>query len=68
MEKRHDNVKRTIEALANQGVIESPQVEEIPTATRPAVVYVFTGERGKRDSIVVVAQLSRKLIRRSLFT
>lgn len=58
VEKRHDNVKRTIEALANQGVIESPQIEEIPTATRPAAVYVFTGERGKRDSIVVVAQLS----------
>lgn len=58
VEKRHDNVKRTIESLVNQGVIESPQVEEIPTATRPAAVYVFTGERGKRDSIVVVAQLS----------
>ncbi|WP_407059238.1 phage antirepressor KilAC domain-containing protein (plasmid) [Ralstonia syzygii subsp. celebesensis] len=58
VEKRHDNVKRTIETLANQGIVESPQVEEIPTATRPASVYVFTGERGKRDSIVVVAQLS----------
>lgn len=58
VEKRHDNVKRTIESLANQGVIESPQIEEIPTATRPASVYVFSGERGKRDSIIVVAQLS----------
>ena len=58
VEKRHDNVKRTIETLANQGVIESPQIEEIPTATRPAAVYVFTGEQGKRDSIIVVAQLS----------
>lgn len=58
VEKRHDNVKRTIETLANQEVIEFPQIEEIPTATRPSTVYVFSGERGKRDSIIVVAQLS----------
>ncbi|AQQ20259.1 phage antirepressor KilAC domain-containing protein [Burkholderia cenocepacia] len=58
VEKRHDNVKRTIETLANQWVIEFPQIEDIPTATKPTRVYVFTGERGKRDSIVVVAQLS----------
>jgi phage regulator Rha-like protein len=58
VEKRHDNVKRTIETLAGQGVIEFPQSEEIPTATKPVSVYVFSGERGKRDSIVVVAQLS----------
>ncbi|WP_449151667.1 phage antirepressor KilAC domain-containing protein [Metapseudomonas sp. CR1201] len=57
VEKRHDNVKRTIEALVERGVIESPQIEEIPTSTKPAAVYVFAGERGKRDSIVVVAQL-----------
>jgi len=58
VEKRHDNVKRTIETLVNQRVIESPQIEEIPTATRPVTIYRFTGEQGKRDSIVVVAQLS----------
>ena len=28
VEKRHDNVKRTIESLAEQGVISFPQVEE----------------------------------------
>lgn len=56
--KRHDNVKRTIETLAANGVIKSPQIEEMPTATRPVSVYVFSGEQGKRDSIVVVAQLS----------
>lgn len=55
---RHDNVKRTIETLVSQGVITSPQSEEIPTATRRALVFVFSGEQGKRDSIVVVAQLS----------
>ncbi|WP_372380282.1 phage regulatory protein/antirepressor Ant [Xanthomonas sp. NCPPB 1062] len=58
VEKRHDNVKRTIETLVQQGVIASPQIEEKPTAGRPAADFVFTGEQGKRDSIVVVAQLS----------
>lgn len=56
--KRHDNVKRTIESLVQRGVIQSPQIEEIPTATKPAAVFVFSGAQGKRDSIVVVAQLS----------
>ena len=57
--KRHDNVKRTIETLAGQGVIAFPQIEEKPsTGGRPAAEYVFSGDRGKRDSIVVVAQLS----------
>lgn len=58
VEKRHDNVKRTIESLAEQGVISFPQIEEKPTAGRPLQFYVFEGEQGKRDSIVVVAQLS----------
>lgn len=58
VEKRHDNVKRTIESLIQAGVIKSPQTEEIPTATKPAIVYRFFGEQGKRDSIIVVAQLS----------
>ncbi|CAK8739313.1 hypothetical protein SODG_002919 [Sodalis praecaptivus] len=55
--KRHDNVKRTIETLINKGVITSPQIEEKPTAGRPTTVYMFEGEQGKRDSIIVVAQL-----------
>lgn len=58
VEKRHDNVKRTIETLIEQGVIKSPQIEEISTATKPLQIYRFTGEQGKRDSIIVVAQLS----------
>lgn len=57
VEKRHDNVKRTIENLVKQSVITSPQIEEKPTAGRPSTFYVFTGEQGKRDSIIVVAQL-----------
>lgn len=54
---RHDNVKRTIDTLAASGVITFPQTEEKPTGGRPVTLYVFTGERGKRDSIIVVAQL-----------
>jgi phage antirepressor YoqD-like protein len=55
---RHDNVKRTIETLVGQGVVACPQAEEKPTAGRPVVEYVFSGGQGKRDSIIVVAQLS----------
>lgn len=54
VEKRHDNVKRTIEMLAGRRAIEFPQIEEIPTATKPTTVYRV----GKRDSYVIVAQLS----------
>lgn len=55
---RHDNVKRVIDRLVDKGVIASPQVEEKPTEGRPAAEYIFTGVRGRRDSIIVVAQLS----------
>lgn len=59
--KRHDNVRRTIETLAETGVITLPQIEEVPNSgpgPRAVSVYVFKGEQGKRDSIVVIAQLS----------
>lgn len=63
VDKRHDNVRRTIATLIQNGVITSPQievVEEINNLQLPVQrqVYVFTGEKGKRDSIIVVAQLS----------
>jgi hypothetical protein len=58
VELRHDNVRRTIEMLANKAVIALPQLEEKATGGRPSMEYVFSGEQGKRDSIVVVAQLS----------
>lgn len=29
LDKRHDNVKRTIDSLATQGIISSPQVEDV---------------------------------------
>jgi phage antirepressor YoqD-like protein len=61
--KRHDNVKRTIESLAGQGVIVRPQIEDEAGTdsqgrSRITQVYIFSGEQGKRDSIVIVAQLS----------
>lgn len=61
-EKRHDNVKRTIEKLADQGVIVRPQIEDEQGTDafgrkRVTQTYRFEGEQGKRDSIVVIAQL-----------
>ncbi|MEB1608533.1 Rha family transcriptional regulator [Xanthomonas campestris pv. campestris] len=63
VEKRHDNVKRTIETLVQQGVIVRPQMAEKPGfdsmgRARPVRVFHFAGEQGMRDSLVVVAQLS----------
>ncbi len=59
VEKRHDNVKRTIESLVNANIISSPQIEDGIKSANGVIpkVYVFTGEKGKRDSIIVVAQL-----------
>ena len=60
---RHDSVKRTIQRLAKDGIIELPPSVKVkdnqslsPNCFSDA--YVFEGEKGKRDSIVVVAQLS----------
>ena len=58
-EKRHDNVKRLIESLANQGVITFPQIEEasftgIDGRKQAVTVYRIN----KRDSYIIVAQLS----------
>jgi phage regulator Rha-like protein len=58
-EKRHDSVKRTIETLLSNGVIQSPQIVNFKNSNNvEGYEYVFTGEQGKRDSIIVVAQLS----------
>ncbi|MGP4141004.1 phage antirepressor KilAC domain-containing protein [Sodalis praecaptivus] len=57
---RHDNVKRAIERLVASGVISQPPMEDGEKSANGVVskLYVFEGEQGKRDSIVVVAQLS----------
>lgn len=62
VDKRPDNVKRTIETLAEKGIIRLPQIEIFDKINNLGLTikvnaYVFTGEQGKRDSIIVVAQL-----------
>ncbi|MDY7560188.1 Rha family transcriptional regulator [Pseudomonas sp. 10B1] len=59
VEARHDSVKRTIERLAEKGTIQLPPLVEVKNHLGQTVEqYVFSDEKGKRDSIVVVAQLS----------
>lgn len=58
-EKRHDNVKRTVETLAERGVIIRPQIEDeqdVDSMGRVRTTAVY--HLAKRDSFVVVAQLS----------
>lgn len=60
---RHDSVKRSIERLADSGVIVRPPMvveQSIDNFGRKRFtdVLIFSGETGKRDSIVVVARLS----------
>lgn len=62
VESRHDSVKRTIETLVAKSVIVQPHTvdEQDPDSMgrmRATVVYVFSGDKGYRDSIIVVAQL-----------
>lgn len=54
VDKRHDNVKRTIETLAKQGVIQLPQIEEVKNHLGQTVQEYQVNER---DSYIVVAQL-----------
>jgi len=52
---RHDSVKRTIERLASNGIIRLPPLVEVKNQSGQSVeVYMVE----KRDSYVVVAQLS----------
>ncbi|EEX2835960.1 DNA-binding protein [Escherichia albertii] len=59
---RHDKVKQSIERLAERRIIQLPPMgisENINGLglTQKSKHYLFEGERGKRDSIIVVAQL-----------
>ncbi len=63
VESRHDTVKDSIKRLANRGAIHSPAMADIPYVdesgrNRNTKGYVFVGDQGKRDSTIVVAQLS----------
>lgn len=59
---RPDNVKVSIERLAESGVIQLPATQVCGRINglgkeQKESIYVFEGEQGRRDSIVVVAQL-----------
>lgn len=60
---RHDKVKQSIERLAERGVIQLPPMGNCERInglglSQNSTHYLFEGEQGRRDSIVVVAQLS----------
>ncbi|MBK1701612.1 Rha family transcriptional regulator [Thiococcus pfennigii] len=59
---RHDNVKQAVKRLTHRRVIVQPAMQDVPFVDamgrkRNTEAYVFTGEQGKRDSIIVVALL-----------
>lgn len=54
LKSRHDNVKRTMETLSLKSLIKLTQAEEVNHRGQSVVVYRVN----KRDSYVVVAQLS----------
>ena len=56
VEKRHDNVKRTMDTLGYKGVIRFTQFEEMVKAG-VSERGVTTYHVNKRDSLIVVAQL-----------
>ena len=60
---RHPDVRRSIARLIKSGIIHKPpsaivENKESLSPNKKTEIYVFSGEQGKRDSIVVVAQLS----------
>lgn len=56
VESRHDSVKRTIERLVTTGAISEPPLVDGDRAANGVVEQVY--QIGKRDSYVIVAQLS----------
>lgn len=60
---RHDKVKQSIKRLAAKGIIQLPPMGEVEqnqilSPNNKASVFIFSGAQAKRDSLVVVAQLS----------
>ena len=58
VEKRHDNVKRTVEMLIEHGAISRPQSEEVKVQRTRRMEKVTEYRVNQRDSYVIVAQLS----------
>ncbi|WEI20141.1 Rha family transcriptional regulator [Acinetobacter proteolyticus] len=61
VDSRHDKVKQSIERLVERKIIALPPmgivVKTLNNREYNTEVYIFKGEQGKRDSIIVVAQL-----------
>jgi phage regulator Rha-like protein len=56
---RHDNVMTSVERLLDRGVIQHAAMQHVKNHQGQTVEqYLFQGQQGKRDSIIVVAQLS----------
>ena len=63
VQSRHDNVKRTVESLAESGVIQLPPTEGVKNHLGQVVAnYVFEGDQGERDTTIIVAQLSPQFL------
>lgn len=66
VQSRHDNVKASIERLVKSGVIASPALQDMVTTANNRQysnqVYLFEGEQGKRDTMIIVAQLSPQFL------
>jgi len=63
VQARHDSVKRTIERLVESGVIQLPPMVGVKNHLGQTVSnYVFEGEQGKRDTMIIVAQLSPQFL------
>lgn len=63
VQSQHGSVKRAIDRLVKRGVIELPPMVKVEqnqslSPNNKSSAYVFSGEKGKRDSLIVVAQLS----------
>ncbi|QHJ84558.1 MAG: hypothetical protein [Caudoviricetes sp.] len=63
VETEHRNVKVSIERLIKRGVIRDTPMTNLEKINNLGFknkvgVYIFNGEQGKRDSIIIVAQLS----------
>lgn len=60
LEVRHDSVKRAIERLAGKGSISQPPMVDGAKKANGIIEkeFLFSGEKGKRDTYVLVAQLS----------
>ncbi len=63
VQSRHDNVKSSIEYLVSKGTIQCPVEKVIKNfQNRDIKVYEFEGEQGKRDCMIIVAQLSPQFL------